>query len=104
MNELIDKIEESVSKLLKYDTEGFGESAQEAVNMMMALFPVIINCYNNPQMVDFREDAIYWPEQLERIIKTLENDDSLEIVDVLYNETYPNLVELRDMLVKRGIL
>ena len=104
MNELIDKIEESVSMLLKYDTKGFGESAQEIVNMMMALLPVIINCYSDPKMEDLREDAIYWPGQLERIIKTLEDDDMLEIVDVLYNETRCNLIELRDTLVERGLL
>ncbi len=104
MNELIDKIEESVSKLLKYDTKGFGESAQETVNMMMALLPTIINYYNDPRMTDQREDALYWPGQLERIVKTLENDDSLEIVDVLFNETRNNLMELRDTLVKRNIL
>ncbi len=104
MNELIDKIEESVVKLLKYDTKGFGESAQESVNMMMALLPAIINCYSDPKMEDLREDAVYWPGQLERVINTLESEDSLEIIDVLYNETRCNLIELRDTLAKRGLL
>ena len=103
MNELIDKIEESVSQLLRYDTKGFGESAHDIVNMMMTILPAIINCYNDPKMSDVREDALYWPGQLERIIKVLENDDSFELADVLYNETRANLIELRDMLVKRGI-
>ncbi len=104
MNELIDKIEDSIVKLFAYDTKGFGDSAHEIINMMMALVPTIINCYNNPKMSDVREDALYWPAQLERVIKALENDDSFELVDVLYNETRPNLMELRDMLEKRGLL
>ena len=104
MNELIKKIEESMAKLLAYDTKGFGDDARDVVNMMMSLVPGIINFYNDPKMSDVREDALYWPAQLERVIKALENDDGFEIVDVLYNETRPNLMELRDMLVKRGLL
>ena len=104
MKELIDKIEESVSKLLAYDTKGFGESAQELVNMMMLILPAIINYYNDPKMVDVREDALYWPGQMERIIKTLENDDSIEIIDVLYNETRPNLLELMNKLTEKGLM
>ena len=104
MNELIDKIEVSVSQLLRYDTKGFGESAQDVVNTMMTILPAIINCYNDPRMSDVKEDALYWPGQLERIIKVLENDDSFEIADVLYNETRPNLIEFRNMLIERGLL
>ena len=103
MNELIDKIEEGISQLLRYDTKSFGESAHDIVNTMMTMLPVIISCYNDPKMSDVREDALYWPGQLERIINVLEKDDSFELADVFYNETRPNLIELRDMLVKRGL-
>ncbi|MCR5591164.1 MAG: hypothetical protein K6F73_06470 [Lachnospiraceae bacterium] len=104
MNELIDKIQKSVSQLFKYETKEFGESARDIVNSMMALLPVIISFYNKPEMEDLREDALYWPGQLERIIKCLEKDDSFEIADVLYNETRANLIEFRDTLVKRGLV
>ncbi|MCR5829946.1 MAG: hypothetical protein K6F93_06350 [Lachnospiraceae bacterium] len=104
MNELIDKIEDSISQLLKYETKEFGKNAQDIVNVMMTLLPAIISIYNNPQMDDIRADAVYWPGQVERIIKVLENDDSFEIIDVLYNETHANLMELRDLLVERGLL
>ncbi len=102
MNELIDGIEAAIRKLLKYDTENFESDAQNLVNMMMNIFPAIINCYNDPRMVDVRDDALYWPGQLERIINVLEKGDWFEIVDALYNETRPNLIELRDMLKERG--
>ncbi|MCR5651809.1 MAG: hypothetical protein K6F86_11590 [Lachnospiraceae bacterium] len=103
MNELIDKIEECISQLLRYDTNSFGEQAQYVVNLMITILPSIINCYSDPRMSDVREDAVYWPAQLERIIKALENDDSFEITDILYNETRINLMELRDTIVKRGL-
>lgn len=104
MNELIEKIEKVTSTLMRYDMEGFAIQAQELVDDMVGILPVIISYYSDPKMDDVREDALYWPGQLERIIHALESPDRLETVDVLYNETYPNLVELRDMLVKRGIL
>ena len=103
MNELIDKIEESVSHLLRYDTTRFGESAQAVVNALMNILPAIISCYNDPKMSDVKEDALYWPGQVERIIKVLETDDCFEIADVLYNETRPNLMELKNIIIERGL-
>ena len=104
MDELIDMIEETVSELLQYDLGSFGVHAQDLVNRMMVIFPAVIDCYNNPKMDDVKEDAMYWPGQFERIIQVLERGDYFEVVDALYNETRPNLIELRDMLKKRGIL
>lgn len=104
MDELIRQIEETVSDLMRYDMESFAQKAQELVDKMIAVFPAVISVYSDPRMEDLREDALYWPGQLERIIKALESPDRFETVDVLYNETYPNLIELRDILIKRGIV
>ena len=104
MNELILLIEETISAIMRYDMEVYAQKAQKVVDDMIALLPLIINCYSDPKMSDVREDALYWPGQMERIIKAFESHDRFEAVDVLYNETYPNLVELKDMLQERGIL
>ncbi len=103
MNELILLIEEVISALMRYDMEEYAQKAQKIVDDMMALLPSIINSYGDPKMADVREDALYWPGQMERIIGALESHDRFEAVDVLYNETYPNLIELRDMLKERGL-
>ena len=103
MNELIKQIEETVSSLMRYDMDTYAQQAQKLVDDMMALLPAIINCYTDPKMKDVREDALYWPGQMERIIGALESHDRFEAVDVLYNETYPNLIELVDMLKERGL-
>lgn len=103
MNELIQLIEETVSALMRYDMEEYAEKAQKLVDDMMTHLPSIINCYIDPKMSDVREDALYWPGQMERMIKALESHDRFEAVDVLYNETYPNLTELKAMLEERGI-
>lgn len=104
MNELIIQIENAVSELMRYDSDNYAAHAQELVDSMVAVLPSIISVYSREQMEDVREDAMYWPGQLERMIGALESPDRFETVDVLYNETYPNLIELRDMLVKRGLL
>ncbi len=104
MDELIRQIEQVVSELMRYDMENYSPHAQELVNNMVVVFPALISVYGKEQMEDVREDALYWPEQLERIIRALESPDRFETVDVLYNETYMNLIELRDMLTKRGLL
>ena len=89
---------------MRYDMNRYAQQAQKTVDDMMALLPAIINCYSDPKMSDVREDALYWPGQMERMIRAFENNDRFEAVDVLYNETYPNLIELRDMLKNRGLL
>ena len=104
MNDLISLIEEVISALMRYDMEGYAQKAQEFVDDMMAQLPLIINSYSDPKMADVREDALYWPGQMERIINALESHDRYEAVDVLYNETYPNLMELKGMLEERGLL
>ena len=98
------QIEETISSLMRYDMNRYAQQAQKTVDDMMALLPAIINCYSDPKMSDVREDALYWPGQMERMIRAFENNDRFEAVDVLYNETYPNLIELRDMLKNRGLL
>lgn len=104
MDELIEKIEEAVSYLLQSENVKYEELAQQLVDAMMAIFPAIIISYNDPRMSDLKEDAAYWPGQLERIIAALEKGDLFEVTDVLYNETRPNLIEIRDVLKERGVI
>ena len=103
-DELINSIEKTVSELLQYDRANYSADAQALANTLVAAIPVVINCYNDPGLSDIREDALYWPGQLERIIGALKGGDWFAVADVLYNETRPNLIELRDVMTKRGLL
>ena len=104
MDELIEGIESTVISLMQYDLKEYPRRAQELANKMMVIFPAIIDCYNDPLMQDKREDATYWPSQLERILSAFDRGDAFEVADVLYNETRPNLIELKDILTKRGLI
>ena len=104
MDELIAKIEETVRNLMSYDMEEYASCAQELSDMMMAVFPVIISSYADPRMKDVAEDAKYWPGQLERILKAFEDGDDFATADILYNETRANLIELKGILNKKGIV
>ena len=104
MEELIVKIEETVSKLLQYDTEGYARSAEELAGLLTSEFTKIVSYYADPRMSDHFEDAKYWPGQLERIMGALAAGDDLATADILYNETRANLLELSGILKERGVV
>ena len=104
MEKLIDKIEDVVSKLLQYDTEGYAKEAEELVNSLVETFSNIVTYYADPRMSDHFDDAKYWPGQLERIMGALSAGDDIATADVLYNETRANLIELNNLLKERGVL
>lgn len=104
MDELIIKIEQTVSELIQYKMGEYAVCAQELADMLISKLPVIIGYYGDPRMQEFADDAKYWPGQLERIIQAFGDGDDLATIDILYNETRPNLIELRDNLTKKGIL
>ncbi len=104
MNELIKKIEDVVTKLIKYDNEAYAEAAQSLVSDIMVQLPEIVKYYADPAMSENAQDAQYWPGQLDRIIGALNTGDDIATVDILYNETRANLVELRDILDEKGLL
>lgn len=104
MDELIKKIEQTVSELIQYKMNEYAVCAQELADMLISNLPEIIGYYNDHRMQEFAEDAGYWPGQLERIIQAFGDGDDLATIDILYNETRPNLIELRDNLTKKGIL
>lgn len=103
LNELISKIETVISHLLQAEYDEYANAVSDLVNSMIQNFPIIIAYYYNPLMSEYAEDATYWPGQLERIVNTINSGDELAVCDVLYNETYPNLLELKDILCKKGI-
>lgn len=103
MSELVSIIEKVITSLMRYDMDSYAQEAQTFVDNMVATLPAIIECYSKPEMSDVKEDALYWPGQLERIINALESHDRFEAIDVLLNETTPNLIELIDMLKERGL-
>lgn len=104
MDELIAKIEDVVKKLIMYDNQAYAEAAQALASDMIVVFPEIVKYYAYPEMIEYAGDAQYWPGQLERIIGALNAGDDLATADILYNETRANLIELKENLVKKGIV
>ncbi len=104
MDELISGIDKTVIALMKHDLKDYQTSAQDLAEKMIVLFPVIADVYKDPRMQELREDAAYWPDQLERVIAAFGRGDYFEVADVLYNETRPNLIELKEVLSQKGML
>ncbi len=104
MDELIKKIEETVPLILEYDQDGYEIAANDLANIMIRVFPEIILYYADPRMSDHSEDAAYWPSQLERILNAFDSGDDLATADILYNETRANLIELKGILMEKGMI
>ena len=104
MDRVIELIQKTVNELIQYHLEEFCQCAGELVNTMFEVFPQIIATYSDERLSDIAEDATYWPAQLEKIVNVLEKGDEFAIVDALYNETLPNLVELKNILIEREIV
>ncbi len=105
--ELLNKVIEELREISKAIAEENHIVLVDLENTIMAelieLFPRIIATYSDERLADVSADALYWPGQLERIISTSESMDSFALYDVLYNETYMNLLEYQSMICERNI-
>lgn len=104
MDNVIELIKLTVNELIQYHLEEYAEYANRLVNVMFEVFPGIIALYSDERLSDIANEATYWPAQLEKIVRVLEQDDEFAVVDALYNETLPNLLELKALLIERGIV
>lgn len=103
MDRIILQIESVISHLMKSEYDEYADGVSNLINSMIQIFPTIIACYYNPLMNEYVSDATYWPSQLERIMNAVKAEDELAVIDVLYNETYQNLIELKNILQQKGI-
>ncbi len=103
MNELIIKIEDVVNKVLAYDQKDYPAAAEDLISSLISGFTKIVTVYANPEMSEYAEDATYWPGQLERILSAFDTGDDFALVDILYNETRANLLELGNIMREKGL-
>ena len=104
MDELILKIDDVVGKLIGYDQEGYAVAMDDLANSLISALPTIVSYYTDPRMEEYREDALYWPQQYERIFNATKAGDDLAVADILYNETRANLEELAGILKEKGMI
>ena len=82
---------------------GLTELREPVSNALSDAFPVIITAYGDAAMVDLADQVTYWVDQLRRITSALASADSLQQLDVLYFETWGNLIEFMNMIDERGV-
>lgn len=104
LKELIDIINIACQYLTSGKSANFGEMGKIVINGCLSLFPKIIVSYSDEKMSDIAEEATYWPAQIERIMNTLDGEDSFAMFDVLFNETRANLIYISEEYEKRGII
>lgn len=96
---LVDSIDEVVNGIVS--TKGmFAEQASVFLQKCLDIFPNIIRSYAEDSMLDYAGDVEYWTSLLNRIIQALQNIDRYKIVDVLYFEAKPSILEYKALLEK----
>ena len=103
LHELIDLLEKMTGQLMMNQMDDYKDTIPELSKLMEMCFPKIIISYSDPLLKDVSEDAVYWSDQLGRIIETLKLDDKFARMDVLYQETRANLVAYYDMIKETEI-
>ena len=103
LQELIDLLEKMTGQLMMNQMDDYKDTIPELSKLMEMCFPKIIISYSDPLLKDVSEDAVYWSDQLGRIIDTLKLDDKFARMDVLYQETRANLIAYNNMIKETEI-
>lgn len=103
MNELIEIVEEMSLSIIRNDLEKIRELSPKLNNSLFNIFPFIITTYSKPEMKEVSQDALFWPQLLEKIIDVLKSEDRFLIVDTLYYETRGALFQFIDTCKKYGL-
>lgn len=105
LNVLIDKLEQCSKMIWKNEIIAFLNSSPELVSLIMKNLPVLISVYYQDTMSDLSADAQYWPMQIEKVIRLIEDKkDFFAIADSLYFELRANIIELKIILDERNII
>lgn len=105
LDNLIHKLEQFTELIWKSDFKGFIDNSNELLSILFQDIPIIISLYSNDSMSDLSDDALYWPTQVEKIVKLINNkNDFLAIADSLYFELRANIIELKKILLEREII
>lgn len=98
LRELADLIELMTIQLMRNEMDDHKNNIPKLSRLMEMCFPQIIVSYSDPILSEVSGDAVYWSEQIGRIIEALNMDDKFIRIDVLYQETRTNLLAFMDMI------
>ncbi len=98
IQELIDLLEKMTGQLMMNQMDDFKDTIPELSMLMGLCFPTIVSSYADESMKQVSDDALYWSNQLGRIVETLNKDDKFAKIDVLYQETRANLIAYYNMI------
>ena len=104
LDELILMTEACTKSLWSCKIEGFRNEFPGVIDRLIGVLPQIIMSYSDPKMADISSDAMYWPEQMEKIV-SLANDggDIIALSDALYHELRANLIDYKNTLMQREV-
>lgn len=98
INSLKSAIDEFVPYVALGDRTAINKQLPVFAKVLGQVLPDIIAVYENEKMSDYKDDQVYWGEQLERILGALECGDLFLAYDALVHEMKANLVELQNLV------
>lgn len=98
VSDLICILEKMVKYLLENEMSEYNDSIRDLSKLLSETIPVIISSYSRPELKEVASDAVYWSNQLAKIVEVMESKDRFKILDVLYYETRNNLISYKEMI------
>ena len=99
---LIDMLGECAELLWLLRTEQFREKFSEVISKLFEVVPQIIVSYSDEKMNDISEDALYWPNQINKIMGIVDGgNDIFALSDALYYELRANLIDYKATIIDR---
>ena len=102
ISELILEIEEICNYIIMEKPVAMAQALPGFSQLLLDVFPTIVESYMRPDMEAVKEDMQYWTAQLERIITAIQGGDAFLILDVLHHETKGNLELYQKMMDEKG--
>ena len=101
---IINELEIDSVFLMQNKKKSFLDNYQRLLELIFEYLPLIITSYSDEKMSDIKEDALYWPEQVDKVVSLIKNgEDVLAIIDALYFELRANLIEYKNEIIKRNL-
>lgn len=97
-------IEEYAKAILTEDNEKIAYNMPRMTELFHVIFPMIIKDYELPAFSGRSDEIGAWVKLLEDTVHTMEGDDTLAKVDILYAVLKPDLEEHIKILQENGLL
>lgn len=105
LNSIIVDLEACSKFLWKNERKEFAGLYVTVFPKLVEILPQIISSYYDEKMESFKEMAVFWPNQIQKVMDLVNNEyDSYVIADAIYFELREMLIMYRDVAEKLDVI